>query len=390
MELTLKQQQGLDITLQKHKDKEKYVVISGYAGTGKSTLVRFIVDALQVAPDKICYAAYTGKAAEVLRKKGNPNAMTLHRLLYESVPLPGGGFFRKPKLNLGYDIVVVDEVSMVPKSMLDMLLRHKIFVIFLGDPFQLPMIDKNETHDLLDHPDVFLDQIMRQAEESEIIRLTMKIRNQEEIKTLKGEEILIDSKSNLVTGHLNWADCIICATNNMRHSLNKQMRDIKGFEGPLQNGDKVIIKRNYWDNFNADGDVLVNGMIGTVSNVFDSFIKIPNFIKNNRHTIPTILCDFTPDFGKPFLGVNLDKDFLLTEEPCVDWRVSYKLGKMNKGDLLPRQGTWGYAITCHAAQGSEYDKVLVIEESFPFDKKEHARWLYTACTRASSRLVLLR
>ena len=144
MELTLKQQQGLDITLQRHKDKEKYVVISGYAGTGKSTLVKFIVDALQVAPDKICYAAYTGKAAEVLRKKGNPNAMTLHRLLYESVPLPGGGFFRKPKLNLGYDIVVVDEVSMVPKSMLDMLLRHKIFVIFLGDPFQLPMIDKNE------------------------------------------------------------------------------------------------------------------------------------------------------------------------------------------------------------------------------------------------------
>ena len=390
MELTLKQQQGLDITLQKHKNKEKYVVISGYAGTGKSTLVRFIVDALQVAPDKICYAAYTGKAAEVLRKKGNPNAMTLHRLLYESVPLPGGGFFRKPKLNLGYDIVVVDEVSMVPKSMLDMLLRHKIFVIFLGDPFQLPMIDKNETHDLLDHPDVFLDQIMRQAEESEIIRLTMKIRNQEEINALKGEEILIDSKNNLVTGHLNWADCIICATNNMRHNLNKQMRDIKGFESPLQNGDKVIIKRNYWDDFNADGDVLVNGMIGTVSNVFDSFIQIPRFIKNNRYQIPTIMCDFTPDFGKPFLGVNLDKDFLLTEEPCVDWRVSYRLGKMNKGNLLPRQGTWGYAITCHAAQGSEYDKVLVIEESFPFDKKEHARWLYTACTRASEKLVLMR
>ena len=79
MELTPKQQEGLKIALERYKANEKYTVIAGFAGTGKSTLVKFIIDALDVDKDKVAYATYTGKAAEVLRKKGNPNAMTLHK-----------------------------------------------------------------------------------------------------------------------------------------------------------------------------------------------------------------------------------------------------------------------------------------------------------------------
>ena len=60
------------------------------------------------------------------------------------------------------------------------------------------------------------------------------------------------------------------------------------------------------------------------------------------------------------------------------------------GDLVPKEFTYAYAITTHKAQGSEWSKVLVMEESFPFDKQEHARWLYTACTRAAEKLVLVR
>ena len=71
-------------------------------------MVKFIISALDVEESKVAYAAYTGKAAEVLRKKGNPNAMTLHRLLYDSIPRPAGGFYRKPKTKLDYTIVVVD------------------------------------------------------------------------------------------------------------------------------------------------------------------------------------------------------------------------------------------------------------------------------------------
>ena len=170
------------------------------------------------------------------------------------------------------------------------------------------------------------------------------------------------------------------------------MRELLGYSGILQDGEKVIFKRNYWDDCNEDGDALVNGIIGIAKNPFDSFICIPNFIKNDRHRIPVVKCNFYPESGKPFENIDIDKDFLLNETPCVDWRVSYQLGKLKYkiGDLLPRQATYGYALTCHAAQGSEWDKVLVLEESFPFDKKEHARWLYTACTRASEKLVLLR
>lgn len=392
MELTPKQQEGLKIALERHKANEKYTVIAGFAGTGKSTLVKFIIDALDVDKDKVAYATYTGKAAEVLRKKGNPNAMTLHKLLYDSIPRQGGGFIRIPKKMLEYKIIVVDEVSMVPKSMIDMLLNHRVYVIFLGDPFQLPQIDKKETHTLLDKPHIFLDQVMRQAAESEIIQLTMKIRNGEDIPFMHGKEVIVVPKAELVTGHLTWADIIICATNKTRHNMNKQKRELLGYSGALQTGERIIVKRNYWEDCDEDGNALVNGTIGTVANPYESFVRIPSYVKNDRRDLPLVGCIFTPDGGKSFDTFEIDKDYLLKEEPCVDWRVSYQLGKLKPkiGDILPKQATYGYALTCHAAQGSEFDKVLVIEESFPFDKTEHQRWLYTAATRAAEKLVLVR
>ena len=392
MELTKKQEEGLKIAVARHKSREKYTVISGYAGTGKSTLVKFIIDALDVDQNKVVYATYTGKAAEVLRKKGNPNAMTLHKLLYDSIPRQGGGFIRIPKKQLDYSIVVVDEVSMVPKTMVDMLLKHKVYVIFLGDPFQLPQIDKKETHTLLDKPHIFLDQVMRQAAESEIIQLTMKIRNGEDIPFMHGKEVIVAPKAELVTGHLTWADIIICATNKTRHNMNRQKRELLGYSGVLQTGERIIVKRNYWEDCDEDGNALVNGTVGTVANPYESFVRIPSYVKNDRRDLPLIGCIFTPDGGKSFDTFEIDKDYLLKEEPCVDWRVSYQLGKLKPkiGDILPKQATYGYALTCHAAQGSEFDKVLVIEESFPFDKTEHQRWLYTAATRSAEKLVLVR
>ena len=393
MELTKKQEEGLQIALDRHRAGEKYTVISGYAGTGKSTLVRFIIDALDVDQNKVAYATYTGKAAEVLRKKGNPNAMTLHKLLYDSIPRQGGGFIRIPKKQLDYSIVVVDEVSMVPKTMVDMLLAHRIYILFLGDPFQLPQIDKKETHTLLDKPHIFLDQVMRQAAESEIIQLTMKIRNGEQIDFMNGKEVIIAPKASLVTGHLTWADQIICATNASRISLNNQMREILGYSGLPQDGERMICLRNYWEDFSEDGSSsLVNGMTGIIKNPFESFRMAPMYVKMKNHKMDIIQGEFISDDGKTFNSVEMDKGMITTGEFSLDWRETYALGQLkNKiGDIVPREFTFGYAITCHKSQGSEWDKVLVIEERFPFDKKEHARWLYTACTRAAEKLVLVR
>ena len=392
MELTEKQEKGLETILTRYNLGLKYTTISGYAGTGKSTLVKFAIAALGVREDRVAYATFTGKAAEVLRKKGNTGACTLHKLLYDHFPNPGGGFIRKPKTSLDYDVVVVDEVSMAPKSMIDMLLSHRVYVIFLGDPFQLSMINKDESHDILENAHIFLDEVMRQAAESEIIQISMKIRNGEPIDFMKGKEVIIIPKSELVEGHLTWADQILCGTNATRKSINRQMREIYGFRGLPQDGEKIVIKRNYWDICNDCGDALVNGCIGTFKNPFESFRRLPSYIKNNRRDLPVIISEFVSEDGSSFGNIEFDKDFLLTEEPCIDWRVSYQLGRLkNKlGDIVPKQATYGYALTGHAAEGSQWDKVLVIEENFPFDKEEHARWLYTCCTRPSERLVLVR
>ena len=361
-------------------------------GTGKSTLVKFAIAALNVEEDKVAYATYTGKAAEVLRKKGNSGACTLHKLLYEHIPMQGGGFFRKAKPALDVDIVVVDEVSMVPKSMVDLLLKHKVYVIFLGDPFQLPQIDKKEENGILDNPHVFLDEIMRQAAESEIIQLTMKIRNGEEIQPMRGKEVVILKANELTTGCLLWADQIVCFTNATRLNINTQMRDLLGYNGIPKDGERIICLKNYWDDCNDNNDALVNGTTGILRNPFESFRRIPRFIKNDRHDLPIIQGDFYPDGSDDyFANVEIDKEMIMQGTPCIDWRVSYQLGKFKEkyGELRPREFDFAYALTCWKAQGSEWPNVLVIEERFPFDKLEHARGLYTACTRASEKLVLV-
>lgn len=392
MILTTKQEQGLNIILQRHKAGEKYTTIAGFAGTGKSTLVKFAIAALDVEEDKVAYATYTGKAAEVLRKKGNEGAMTLHKLLYDHFPKPGGGFFRKPKTSLDFTIIVVDEVSMVPKSMIEMLLQHKVYVIFLGDPFQLPQIDKDESHDILDHPHVFLDEVMRQAAESEIIQLSMKIRNYETIGFKQGKEAIVIPKRELVTGHLTWADQILVATNATRRAINEQMRDIYGYSGLPQGGERMICLRNYWDDIASNGEALVNGTTGIIQNPFENFRDMPRFVKMKNHRLENITCNFITDQGGEFESVEMDKYMIQTGEKCVDWREAYALGRLkNKyGELVPKEFDYAYAITCHKAQGSEWDKVLVIEEKFPFKQDEHARWLYTAVTRAAEKLVLVR
>lgn len=393
MILTRKQSEGLLIAIDRYKARKKYTVISGYAGSGKSTLVRFIIEALDVDEDDVCYCAFTGKAAEVLRKKGNKNAYTLHRLLYESIPKPEGGFFRKPKPQLDYNVIVVDEVSMAPKSLIDLLFKHNVYIICLGDPGQLPPIDKDENNHLLDHPHIFLDEIMRQAQESEIIQLTMKIRNNESIDYYDGKEVKVIPYSQLNTGILQWGDQVLTATNATRQGINNQMRQLLNYPNHPVDGDKMICLRNYWEDFSDDGDPLINGTIGILKNSFQTWREIPRFVKSDIKKFDILMGDlFIPDTSDVYNLVDMDYKMILTGNKCCDWKLSYKLGKLRfrYGDIVPKEFTYAYAITCHKAQGSEWPKVVVLEENFPFDKKEHTRWLYTACTRSSEKLVLVR
>ena len=391
MILTQKQEQGLKIIIEKYKNGERYCVISGYAGTGKSTLVKFIVQNLpNIDPDiDVVYATYTGKAAQVLLKKGNKNVMTLHKLLFESIPKPDGTFFRKRKTSIGYKVVIVDEVSMAPKELMELLFTHNVFIIALGDPFQLPPVEKDQDNGLLYKPDVFLDEIMRQSLDSEIIQLSMKIRHQKLIEYGHGSDVIVMKKNELNTGVLQWADQILVGTNATRVAINNQMRDLLGRGKKPENGDKVICLRNYWDNFAVNDDPLVNGTIGFLDHTYESFNKIPMW--GGGKSIKVLYADFISDSGADFGCLPMDEQQILTGERCLDHRTIFRLSKNPRTQhLIPMEFTYGYAITGHKSQGSEWDKVLIMEEKFPFDRQEHARWLYTCVTRASEKLVLVR
>ena len=391
MILTKKQEQGLKTCIEKYINGEKYCVISGYAGAGKSTLVKFIVQNLPgVNPEvDVVYACYTGKAAQVLLKKGNKNVLTLHKLLYESIPKPDGTFFRKPKPSIDYKIVIVDEVSMAPKQLMELLFTHNVFIIALGDPFQLPPVDKNQDNGLLNNPDVFLDEIMRQALDSEIIRLSMQVRNKEPFEYFTGHDAIVMPKKDLNTGVLKWADQILVGTNATRVAINNQMRDLMGRGNKPEDGDKVICLRNYWDNLATNDDPLVNGTIGYISNVYETYNRTPNWA--GGEIIKVLEAKFTSDSDADFGLLQMDERQILTGERCLDFKKIYKLtSNWRTAHLVPMEFTYGYAITVHKSQGSEWDNVCVLEESFPFEKEEHARWLYTAITRASDKLVLVR
>ena len=396
MELNEKQKNGLTLALQRYKNKEKYTVIAGYAGAGKSTLVRFIIEELKtygVKETDVCFACFTGKAAQVLLKKGNKNVITLHKLLYKSIPKESGGFVRIPNPSIPYKIVVVDEVSMAPKTLMDLLFKHDVYVICLGDPFQLPPVDKKEDNHLLDAPHIFLDEIMRQAQESEIIQLSMAIRENRPIEAFQGKEVQILNKEELNTGMLTWADQILVATNATRVSINTQMRKLLNFGEKPQDGDKIICLRNYWDCFSDNEEPLVNGTIGILKDSFLTKRYLPSIVKSTDGLshIDLIVGDFISDSGMYFHSLEMDKKMIDTGEFSLDWKTVYQLNRNPRTrDIPPLEFTYGYAITCHKAQGSEWDKVLVIEEKFPFDKIEHARWLYTAVTRSSEKLVLVR
>jgi len=373
-----------------------YTVISGYAGTGKSTLVKFIISALDdIDPENdVVYTSFTGKATQVLQKKGNKNVSTLHKLLFESIPKPDGTFYRKPVEKIPYKIVIVDECSMVPKELLQRLLKYHVHIICLGDPGQLPPINKDDDNHLLDNPHIFLDEIMRQEEGNEIIDLTMDIRAGKPLNHFQGKEVQILDKEELSTGMLLWADQIICSTNATRIALNNEMRELLGKDGDPQDGDKVICLKNDWETYSKEtGDPLVNGTIGYLQDCYNTFLKLPpNFTKDKKSkNIELVAAKFISDTDADYGELRMDKNYFTQGTPGLDSYTLYKMGRNYRFmSSIPYSFTYGYAITCHKAQGSEWDNVLVIEEGFPFDKEEHQRWLYTAATRAAKKLVIIR
>ena len=166
------------------------------------------------------------------------------------------------------------------------------------------------------------------------------------------------------------------------------MRELQG-RGPLpENGDKVICIQNHWHEVSINENPLVNGTIGFLDNIYDTWVQYPAAYDNLK--VDILGCDLITETNDKF-SLDIDKKKLITEQDTFLRDVKYRISRnKNYADTIPYEFLYGYAITCHKSQGSEWAKVLVVEESFPFSKEEHQRWLYTAATRASEKLVIIR
>ena len=379
MELTKVQAEGLRVAVERYKTKQPYTCISGFAGSGKSTLVQFIIDALNIHEDDVVFATFTGKASLVLRNKGCQNAMTLHRLLYIPKVDSDGEVEFEPRetLEQPYKLIVVDEVSMVSKEIWDLLLSHKVYIIALGDPFQIPSVSA-ESVDILDHPHVFLTEIMRQALDSPIIRLSMDIREGRRLQYGGSREARIIPKEKVSDALLLGADQILCGKNLTRHSLNERVRKLrwghKYQTGPIE-GDKIIALKNDWQFASDNGEALINGELGTIHKIKLSETKLLK---------PKLVAQFCSDTSGVFNKVMMDYQLLCTGAPTVtkdNYKEFYKREK-------PKEFAYGYAVTTHKFQGSQADKVLCFAERMG-DEEFFRRWLYTAATRAVDKCIIV-
>lgn len=404
IQLTKKQEEGLKIAIERYRNKEKYTCISGFAGTGKSTLIKFIISAMNVKEDAVRYIAYTGKAANVLKNKGCPNAMTAHKLLYYSKMLPNGQYVFKPRpsgvlYQEGIRVVVIDEISMLPKKMWDLMCSHNFYILACGDPEQLPPIpdlksNEDPNNHVLDHPHIFLDEIMRQAQESEIIRLSMHIRQGNPLTTfpVANEQVMIFDRKDLDISKLVWADQVLCATNKTRNMINQQVRASYGFDSTTpQIGDKVINLHNEWGILSNHQNPLTNGVIGTIKEMTASDLEYPYWIRNQELSVPIITATISGDEeGEDFSSISFDKSEILTGKSTLRGEEEYTIKNRLKRST-PLHFNFGYAITVWKSQGSEWNKVLLIEEyGWPRDPETRRRFLYTGITRAVDRLVVIK
>lgn len=333
-------------------------VLGGYAGTGKTTIVRFIVDELGLDDDEIRYVAYTGKASLVLRKKGLP-ATTIHGLIYRPRVDEFGkvSFVRRAYMDLeDIKLIICDESSMVSSTIKMDLESYGIPVLYIGDHFQLPPVSKDQIN-LMANPDYRLETIHRQSLDNPIIRLAHSVRMGEDVGYGRyGESCFVVPESRVQNEFLLSADQIICGYNNTRHALNYKVRNLLGFKSELpEPKDKLVCLKN---NHELG---LVNGMLGTCVS-YDPRGCVLSFINDDEVTHE---------------GLYVDDEIFL-----------------NKGTVQYQRGVeqfdFGYALTCHKFQGSEAAKIVVFEELFGRDDEMHRRWKYTAYTRASEKLMVVK
>lgn len=343
--------------------------VFGYAGTGKTTLAKEIASVIK---GETHFMAFTGKAALVLRQKGCGGASTIHSAIYKPIEDDHGHteFKWNPDGPLSVaSLAVVDEGSMVGPDVGPDVLRYGTKVLVLGDPFQLQPVS-GEGFFTNAEPDIMLTDVRRQAADNPIIRMSMDIREGRGLKPgAYGDSLVVQrpqADREWLREQVVSADQLLVGMNATRQKFNRRVRDIKGLPDPGQDwmpvdGDRLVCLKNN----RTKG--LLNGGLWSVRQVV-SF--------DGRKV--TLLIDSIDDDKAPRTEVEVPYQFFTGAEKDLDWRAK----------KFADEFTYGYALTVHKSQGSQWDNVLLFDESHIF-RDQKAQHLYTAVTRAAEKVTVI-
>lgn len=383
--LSLKQKKVLDSILDWYKSKRgQYITLGGYAGTGKTTLLGFLSERLhkEYKGISIAYCSYTGKASQVLKKKLQENKSllpsdfvgTIHRLIYKAILDEDDnvvGWEKIPVDVFEYDLIIVDEASMVSRDIWEDLLSFKKPILAVGDHGQLPPVEGK--FNLMVSPILRLEEIYRQERGNPIITISELARKYGEIPDMEyGQGIKKFSRENEDVqeflseklGSYDGDTMVLVGYNNTRNKLNEGIRQLLEFESTKPEvQDRVICLRN-----NAELGIF-NGMLGNIQSI--EKVSVANML----------------DYYQA--------DILFDGEDEV-FHLPISIEQFGQKETLRNVGRdinlfdFGYALTVHKAQGSQAERVILFEERFSkMDDDMWRRWLYTGVTRAISELYII-
>ena len=336
----------------------------GYAGTGKTTLARRIAEGVE---GEVAFAAFTGKAASVMRQRGCDDAQTIHALIYRVRDGDEGG----PAFTLNRTgpaskaaLIVVDECSMVDEALGRDLMSFGKPVLVLGDPAQLPPVQGGGFF-TEGEPDVMLTEVHRQAADDPIIRMAMTIREGGRLAVGTYGESRVLPRGRVDPEVVLGADQVLVGMNRTRRLYNARLRALRGHGDPMPvAGEKLVCLRN--DRTKG----LLNGSTWTVQQLRAA--PSPDLVRLD------VVPEDDPTSRRRAVEVKVPLAYFAGEE-----------------DALPPQPrgetdafTYGYALTVHKSQGSQWDDVVLFDESFAF-REHRARWLYTGLTRAAERITVM-
>ena len=333
----------------------------GYAGTGKTTLARHIAEDVD---GTVVFAAFTGKAALVLRNKGCEGAQTIHSLIYRSrgVDEESPTFvLNRESVAAKAKLIIIDECSMVDEELGRDLLSFGTKVLVLGDPAQLPPV-KGGGFFTEHEPDIMLTEVHRQAADNPIVRMSMIVREGGRLEVGEYGVSRVIRRDQITPEIVLSAGQVLVGLNKTRRGYNARMRQLMGHSSNVPVvGEKLVCLRN------DKSKGLLNGGAWIVQE-----------LKTSKKGLVTMRVTPEDDTGGKPVKVSVLPNFFDGTEEEVPWELRRHTDEF----------TFGYALTVHKAQGSQWDDVVLFDESFAF-REHRARWLYTGLTRAAETITVV-